>query len=101
MEERKPVSFGKVFDIWSIFHFATWMIIIGNIHNIWPIAWFVAFGITLIGTVAWELIEINIEKLHPERFSVEPWSNRWVGDPICNLSGGMIGWYLMTLFHGS
>lgn len=77
-----------------IVHFAFWLVAGAN-YVLWGLEsrWIMA-AITVVGAVAWELIEIGLErwvwKIRGER-----WYDRWVSDMLMAASGATVGVWLV------
>ena len=80
-------------DRWTLVHLAFWFVVGANFtwHGV-PLL-FAAIG-TLVGAVAWELIELTLEKYNIVSGS-EKWQNRWVSDIIIAFVGVALGmWWV-------
>lgn len=87
-----------LFDWWSVGHFALyfWMtefFLTG--YSFWPV-----IIILIVIGYTWEIIERGLENYQPKIgkkilfTEKEGWWNRYVGDPIANISGFMLAWFL-------
>lgn len=87
-----------LFDWWSFAHFFLYFGVTKLFlmdHPFWTnIVLLLALG------YVWEVIERALENLEPKigtkRFFTEKegWWNRYVGDPIANISGFLVAWFL-------
>lgn len=90
---------GKFVDFHSISHFAGWALLVGYLT--WLCTWVfggfslpVALDVIWGGTIVWEAFESWLERR--DGSVGEPYTNRLIGDPICNTLGGLSGWLFVT-----
>lgn len=85
--------FKGLIDRWTLIHFAFWGVVGANFmwHQV-PLV--IAVILTFVGAVAWELIEMVLEKYNLVTGS-EKWFNRWVSDIIvAGMGAGAGAWWV-------
>jgi hypothetical protein len=80
-----------VIDTWTIIHLLFWALLVFIFPKKTPF-WQVLFLCTVIA-FAWEVTEMHMEDILQRRYR-EPFLNRWVSDPIVDVTGS-----LMALFR--
>jgi hypothetical protein len=75
-----------LFDTWSLIHFLGWGVATAFIPRMY-VAKAILMAV-MIGT-SWELFELAVAE--PYLRFAEPWYNRWITDPIANISGAVMG----------
>jgi hypothetical protein len=97
-----PVRTGETFfDVWSIVHFAVWLIFGANVealmqtHGRKPLLTVAAYGTGLVFALLWEQFERKV--LEPRRIVAFPevWFNRWISDPLMSPAGAAVGMWLI------
>ena len=84
-----------IIDIWTIGHILFWAISFFIITTCFRLKQFKdILKLGLISAFAWECLENNIEIVMGFR---EPFLNRWVTDPIADLLGSFLGFWLNRL----
>lgn len=79
-----------MFDRWTVAHVVFWAMIAGWFE--WyagPLSSTVIVAGSILGSYLWELVEIRRERRRNS--GPEEDLNRWVGDPIANVAGAVIG----------
>ena len=82
---------------WFVRHFLAWASLFALVSSLQPIRWYTTLVVGAVTAVAWELVESRAE----EMYGIEPevWWDRWVLDPIADLSGSFAGWGIGILIR--
>jgi hypothetical protein len=87
---------GRFLDWWSVPHFVGFALLYGWgtwAVGPWP-AWMPAVSAFGVGIV-WEVVEYMRETARSQPVR-EPWTNRWIGDPLVDVAGALAGWAVAT-----
>jgi hypothetical protein len=84
-------------DFWSIIHFGFWAFVSSTVAAVCEPPLWVHLTYTFVFGYVWEIFEHWASRKWPKIWSnrLEHWSNAWIGDPICNLSGSLFGWFVV------
>lgn len=78
---------------WFAYHVLTWAALtLGAYLSIGAFTWYVAAAWALLGGIGWEVYERYTERRHGVEEEYK-W-NRWIVDPMCDVAGGLLGWFL-------
>lgn len=92
-----PIRTGKTFfDVWSICHFASG-VVIGYVVGSQTNRFWLFFLISLALGYAWEVVEDEMERWTKMVKHHEVWFNRWISDPMVVLAGSMLGYWLVSM----
>jgi hypothetical protein len=89
------------FDGWSFIHLATWVAVAHVVELIHSNPWWFCIMYGLVGSYIWEIIEYPLQRHYPKRWSNrrESLPNSFISDPICNMTGLIIGVWIVKHYH--
>lgn len=91
----KLVSFLK--ESWLAQHFFTWFGFFFALSTLQPIYLVTVIVMAPLSALFWELLERYVER----RLEIEPerWWDRWIVDPLTDISGSFAGWIIGSLLR--
>lgn len=82
---------------WFLQHFLTWFSLFVLASSLEEIQVHTVIVLGAVTAVGWELLERKLESMYGKPH--EPWWDRWVLDPIADLSGSFAGWSIGILIR--